>query len=123
MNIPKIATPEIRDCAIVSRAAARAAERLEIPEQVFARILGVSEATVHQMKAGNVALEQDHNAFKLAILFVRFYQALDTIVGNQTAAASWLKSSNTALNARPIDIIQSTAGLLSVINYLETRRP
>jgi len=112
-----------QDAAIVSRAAVRAAERLELPGRLFASIIGVSEATVSRMKIGEFALDRDRNAFQLSLLFVRLYRSLDAIVGgNAAAAASWFKSHNTALDARPVDAVQSIAGLVHVIDYLDTRR-
>jgi uncharacterized protein (DUF2384 family) len=112
-----------QDAAIVSKAAVRAAERLDIPGRIFAAIIGVSEATVSRMKTGEFALVRDRNAFQLSLLFVRLYRSLDAIVGgNAAAAASWFKSHNTALDARPVDAVQSISGLVHVIDYLDSRR-
>ncbi|MFC1457392.1 antitoxin Xre/MbcA/ParS toxin-binding domain-containing protein [Microvirga arabica] len=112
-----------QDAAIVSKAAVRAAERLDIPGRIFAAIIGVSEATVSRMKTGEFALDRDRNAFQLSLLFVRLYRSLDAIVGgNAAAAASWFKSHNTALDARPVDAVQSISGLVHVIDYLDSRR-
>ncbi|MEZ0168352.1 antitoxin Xre/MbcA/ParS toxin-binding domain-containing protein [Microvirga sp. TS319] len=112
-----------QDAAIVSKAAVRAAERLELPGRLFASIIGVSEATVSRMKTGDFALDRDRNAFQLSLLFVRLYRSLDAIVGgNAASAASWFKSHNTALDARPVEAVQSIAGLVHVIDYLDSRR-
>ncbi|MBM1174260.1 MbcA/ParS/Xre antitoxin family protein [Microvirga arabica] len=112
-----------QDAAIVSKAAVRAAERLDIPGRIFAAIIGVSEATVSRMKTGEFALDRDRNAFQLSLLFVRLYRSLDAIVGgNAAAAASWFKSHNTALDVRPVDAVQSISGLVHVIDYLDSRR-
>lgn len=118
-----LTTPKPQDAAIVSKAAVRAAERLGIPGRLLAAIIGVSEATVSRMKKGDFPLDRDRNAFQLSLLFVRLYRSLDAIVGgDQAAAASWLKSPNTALGSRPIDAVQSIAGLMNVIDYLDSRR-
>jgi len=37
-------------------------------------------------------------------------------------AAAWLRNDNTALNGRPMNLIQSLAGLVYVIQYLDARR-
>ena len=112
-----------QDAAIVSKAAVRAAERLNLPGRIFAAIIGVSEATVSRMKTGEFALDRDRNAFQLSLLFVRLYRSLDAVVGGDAAsAASWFKSHNTALDARPIDAVQSISGLVHVIDYLDSRR-
>ncbi|MET0529556.1 MAG: antitoxin Xre-like helix-turn-helix domain-containing protein [Microvirga sp.] len=112
-----------RDGAIVSKAAIRAAERLGVSQRDLGAIIGVSESTVSRIKTGDFPLDRDPKAFELSLLFVRLYRSLDAIVGGDTqAAASWLKSFNTALDARPIDAIQSITGLVNVIGYLDSRR-
>ncbi len=117
------AASESRDSSIVSKAAIRAAERLGIPQRDLGTIIGLSESTVSRMKTGDFPLDRDPKAFELSLLFIRLYRSLDAIVGgNAAAAASWLKSYNTALDARPIDAIQSITGLMNVIEYLDSRR-
>jgi len=117
------AASESRDSSIVSKAAIRAAERLGIPQRDLGTIIGLSESSVSRMKTGDFPLDRDRKAFELSLLFIRLYRSLDAIVGgNAAAAASWLKSYNTALDARPIDAIQSITGLMNVIEYLDSRR-
>jgi transcriptional regulator with XRE-family HTH domain len=112
-----------RDGVIVSKAAIRAAERLGVSQRDLGTIIGVSESTVSRIKTGDFPLDRDPKAFELSLLFVRLYRSLDAIVGGDTqAAASWLRSFNTALDARPIDAIQSITGLVNVIGYLDSRR-
>lgn len=111
------------DAGIISKAAIRAAERLGVSQRDLGTIIGVSESTVSRIKTGDFPLDRDPKAFELSLLFVRLYRSLDAIVGGDTqAAASWLKSFNTALDARPIDAIQSITGLVNVIGYLDSRR-
>ena len=112
-----------RDGVIISKAAIRAAERLGVSQRDLGTIIGVSESTVSRIKTGDFPLDRDPKAFELSLLFVRLYRSLDAIVGGDTqAAASWLRSFNTALDARPIDAIQSITGLVNVIGYLDSRR-
>lgn len=112
-----------RDGAIVAKAAIRAAERLGVSQRDLGTIIGVSEATVSRIKTGDFPLHRDPKAFELSLLFIRLYRSLDAIVGGDAkAAASWLKSYNTALDVRPIEAIQSITGLMNVIGYLDTRR-
>jgi transcriptional regulator with XRE-family HTH domain len=111
------------DSAIVSKAAIRAAERLEVSQRDLAIIIGVSESTVSRIKTGDFPLDRDPKAFELSLLFIRLYRSLDAIVGGDAkAAASWLRSYNTALETRPIDAVQSITGLMNVIEYLDSRR-
>lgn len=115
--------PAPNDAGIITKAALRAAERLGIKNNILARIVGVSEPTISRMRKGSYVLEQGQKPFELAILFVRFYRSLDAMVGGDDAvAADWLRNGNSALDATPIDLIQSVAGLANVIAYLDSRR-
>jgi transcriptional regulator with XRE-family HTH domain len=118
-----VAASEPRDGVIVSKAAIRAAERLGVSQRDLGTIIGVSESTVSRMKTGDFPLDRDPKAFELSLLFIRLYRSLDAIVGGDAkAAASWLKSYNTALETRPIEAVQTITGLLNVIEYLDSRR-
>lgn len=111
------------DVAIAMKAAARAAECLQVSDQVLGLILGLPDAIVPQMKDGIAPVDLTRHAVEPALLFVRIYHLLNTIVGgNEAAAASWLNSYNTALNARPVDAAQSVLGLGQIVEYLEARR-
>ncbi|NNC00932.1 DUF2384 domain-containing protein, partial [Corallococcus exiguus] len=68
-------------------------------------------------------LETDRKAYELAIMFIRLFRSLDAIVGGDASVASaWFRHHNTALDARPVDAVQSIAGLTHVIDYLDARR-
>lgn len=114
-------TPD--EAGIVSRAALRAADRLGLSGTVFARIVGLSEPTLSRMRRGDYRLSREQKPFELAVLFIRMYRSLDAIVdGDDTVAQSWIRSDNAALKGRPLDLIQSVAGLTHVIQYLDARR-
>jgi uncharacterized protein (DUF2384 family) len=109
--------------AVVTKAALRAADRLAIKSNIFARIVGISEPTVSRMRRGDYRLSREQKPFELAVLFIRLYRSLDAIVdGDDNVAQSWIRNDNTALKGRPLDLIQSVAGLTHVIQYLDARR-
>ncbi len=113
----------VSDFAVVTKAAIRAADRLKIKNKVLARIIGVSESTVTRMKQGGHPLEPGQKSFELAVLFVRLYRSLDAVIGGDDSVASdWLANENTALRAKPLEMIQTISGLTNVIQYLDTRR-
>ncbi|HET7165590.1 MAG TPA: MbcA/ParS/Xre antitoxin family protein [Pseudolabrys sp.] len=112
-----------KESAVVTKATLRAADHLEIKNNVLAKIVGLSEPTISRMRKGEFTLERGQKAFELAVLFVRFYRSLDAIVGgDDSVAADWLKNSNRAFDGVPLEIIQSVSGLTNVIGYLDSRR-
>ena len=112
--------------AVVTKAVVRAAERLALSNRVLAAVLGVSEATVSRMSkpsAQSYQLDPGSKPYELAVLFVRLYRSLDTLVdGDVAAARAWLRNDNTAIGATPLSQISTVAGLVNVIGYLDTRR-
>lgn len=108
---------------VLTQATLRAAGRLGLSNKVLATVIGLSEATISRMRAGEYVLQPGHKPFELAVLFVRLYRSLDTIVGGDDAVAgSWLKNRNTVLDAEPLALIQTVPGLMNVIQYLDARR-
>lgn len=109
------------DAALVGSAMLRASEHLEIANKVLSRIIGLSESSLSRLRKKDFGL--DGKSLELAILFIRMYRSLDAIVGGDDAvAAAWLKNTNTALGAAPLEMIQTVSGLNDVISYLDSRR-
>ncbi len=116
-------SPGGAESQVVAKAAIRAAALLDIPNTVLAKVLGVSEASVSRMRAGTFSPEPSSKAFELSVLFVRLFRGLDAIVGGDAAAArSWLRTENTALRGKPLTLIQSVAGLMQTVQYVDARR-
>ncbi len=108
--------------ATVSKAVARVAERLDISRTLLAKVLGLSPATISRLYSGGYRLDQNRKEWELALLFIRAFRSLDSIVGEDNTARQWLKSENLALNGRPIELILSTEGLVRVVQYLDASR-
>lgn len=120
---PQKALAPAAKAAVVTKGVMRAADRLALPNRVLAAVLGLSEATVSRMGAGAYQLDPGGKPYELAVLFLRLFRSLDAIVGGDTAVAqAWLRNSNTALGAAPIALIESVAGLVNVVAYLDHRR-
>jgi len=84
---------------------------------------GLSESTISRMNGGSFAISPDTKPFELAQLFVRLFRSLDAIMGSDDAASqSWLRTDNIALGGKPIDLIQNVTGLLTVLQYVDSRR-
>ncbi len=107
---------------VLSKAVARAAERLGLPRSLLAKVLGLSPATITRLFAGQYQLEQNRKEWEFALLFVRVFRSLDSIVGDEITAKKWLNSNNLGLNGKPIDLIRQTEGLVRVVHYLDSAR-
>ena len=53
---------------------------------------------------------------------MRVFRSLDSILASEDRAKAWLRSENTALGARPIELITRAEGLVSVLHYLDAAR-
>ena len=83
------ATVHTANAAVVlSKAVARAAERLNVSRSQLAKVLGVSPSTVTRLYAGDYQLEQHRKEWEFALLFVRLFRSLDSIVGEESTARS-----------------------------------
>lgn len=115
-------SPQPEAAAVLSKAVARAAERLEMSRALLARVLGVSPPTVTRLYSGEYLLDQRRKEWEFALLFIRAFRSLDSIVGDETTARAWLRGENRGLNGRPIELMQSTEGLVRVVQYLDASR-
>ncbi len=111
------------ESVVVTKAVLKAASNLGLKNKELGKVLGLSEPTVSRLRTEQKQIETSEKAFELAALFIRLYRSLDAITGGDDGVSShWLQNTNTALNARPLDLIQSVQGLVSVIQYLDSRR-
>ena len=123
--MPSIAskiTPKPQAGAVLSKAVARAAERLHVSKSLLAKVLGVSPPTISRLYSGSYLLVQGRKEWDFALLFVRVFRSLDSIVGDEATARQWLASDNRGLNAKPIELIRDTEGLVRVVQYLDASR-
>jgi transcriptional regulator with XRE-family HTH domain len=108
---------------VLTGAVLRASALLEITQSSLAQILGLSPSTVSRMANGTYTLDDQKKEWELGALFVRLFRSLDAVIGsNDAAARSWLNGENHGLVGRPIDLIQSTEGLVRVVQYLDCAR-
>jgi len=120
--IAKRPTKKPEASAVLSKAVARAAERLDVSKSLLAKVLGVSPPTITRLYSGNYLLDQGRKEWDFALLFVRVFRSLDSIVGDEATARKWLSSENRGLNAKPIELIRNIEGLVRVVQYLDASR-
>ncbi|MBB6252539.1 MbcA/ParS/Xre antitoxin family protein [Nitrospirillum iridis] len=112
-----------RESAVLAQALCRAADILDVPDTVLARIIGVSPASISRLRTGAFKLSRKDKAFELGLLFIRMFRGLDAITGaDDTSSRSWMRAENLALRGRPIDLAQSIVGLASLVSYVDARR-
>lgn len=107
---------------VLTKAIARSADYLGISHTNMAKILGLSPSSITRLYKGEYQLSQDRKEWEFALLLVRIFRSLDSIVGEQLTAQKWLKSENTALRGRPIELICKIEGLVRVSQYLDAYR-
>ena len=106
----------------MSKAVINTATYLGINRAKLAHILGVSASTVAKLYTNDYILSPAKREWNSAVLLVRLFRSLDSIIGGVSDDASkWLASENKAFGGeKPIDLLESTEGLLRVVTYLDT---
>lgn len=109
--------------ATLSKAVVRAAGFLGLSQAAMADVLCISAASVSRLFAGTYVLSPARKAeWQLALLFVRLFRSLDSILGGGEPARAWLAGENSALGGRPADLVRRMEGLGRVVAYLDAYR-
>lgn len=120
MSAPVLPSPSAP--AVLTRAVLRAAERLGLRNRELALILGASEASISRLRGGRL-IDPAGKEGELALLFLRLYRSLDTLVGGSPEAArAWLAAPNDHLGGIPAERIRRVEGLVDVVQYLDAMR-
>ncbi len=121
--IPVVDRDPETQAAVLSKAVVRAANLLGLTQSELAQVLGLSEATVSRLCRGERRLTPDRKEFELALLLVRLFRSLDTILGgDEEAMRRWMRAPNRGLDGVPAERIKSIRGLVDVLTYLDARR-
>jgi uncharacterized protein (DUF2384 family) len=110
--------------AVLTRAVAEVARRLQIGPTEVGRIVGISQPTASRIMHGKYLLKDTTKEWELAAHLVRIYRSLFSLVGGDDALArDWLHSPNKAFaGAEPISLLARVDGLLRVAEYLDAHR-
>ena len=113
--------PTVEDL-VLAKAAISAAERLGLRHKQLAEIIGTSEASISRLRSGR-GLDPHRKEGELALLFLRVYRSLDTLVGgDDVKARAWLHAANDHLGGIPAERIRTVEGLVDVVQYLDAMR-
>ena len=110
--------------AVVAKALVRAARGLGLSQAEVAGVLGTSAASVSRTFGGERPIAPDSAEGRHALLFLRLFRSLDTLVGgDEEKARRWLQAPNAHLGGQPPRaLLASTPGLVRVAEYLDAMR-
>lgn len=114
----------VRHALILSAATANAARRLKLTASDLGYILGISRASASRLVQGTFQMKEGNKSWEMALLLIRLYRGVASLVGNDDAlAVRWLCSPNIAFNnACPYDYIKSVVGLVFACEYVDSHR-
>ncbi len=75
------------------------------------------------MRAGKSELDPASKSFEAGQFLLRLFRSLDALLGSDDLAArAWLATPNLDLEARPLELIDSFKGLMTVCDYVDAHR-
>ena len=109
---------------VLARALVRAAGLLGLRQSEVAEVLGSSGASISRTFAGQRPVAPESAEGRHALLFLRVFRSLDTLVGGDAEKARlWLSAENRHLGGHPpLALIRTTPGLVRVADYLDAMR-
>jgi len=122
---------QISKLAVLTKAIHRLVVELDLSRHELSLILGRSEATFSRLFKNDANVKGGKSKYlnpstkegQLAILLLRLYRNLDVLFGGNTKQSQlWLRNDNKHLGEKPIDLIQSVEGLVTVVQYLDAIR-
>ena len=107
----------------LTKALARIADFWKFSNTKLGQVLGLSPATVSRLRSGRATLDPASKSFEAGQFLLRLFRSLDAMMGSDDAASRrWLETRNLDLDARPLDLIDSFKGLLTVCDYVDAYR-
>lgn len=114
-------TPD--EALVLAKAVSRVAEAWSLKNRELSAILGLSEASISRLRAGNYPLSPASKAGELSLLLLRLFRGLDAFTGgHRDNQRRWLTAANSALGTTPLASIQSVAGLAYAVQYIDSMR-
>jgi len=109
---------------VLTKALQRLSIELGLSRHELSLIMGRSEATFSRLFKNDAKhFEPSSKEGQLAILLIRIYKNLDVLFGgNAKQCQLWLRSDNKHLEKKPIDLMKTVEGLVTVVQYLDAMR-
>lgn len=106
---------------VLTQATLKAAEILGLTNIEFARTIGIPATQVDSLRSGLYLLQPSSDAGQLSLLLIRAQMALVALNGEDQALRSqWLRTHNAAIGEIPLVAMTSEAGLIRVVDQLES---
>lgn len=114
--------PAVDTARVLTKAVLRTAELWQLKQDDLAELLGTSAASVSRLRGGQRTISGSAET-QLAVLLVRIFRSLDSLLGGDAAQASlWLQSPNHHLRGVPLALMKSIPGMVHVAEYLDAMR-
>lgn len=118
-----LAKPAVDPAMVLAKATTRAAQFLGLTGAALSDTIGLSEPTVSRILKGSRGIDPHSKEGELALLLVRVFRSLDTLVGaDDKRREVWLNSHNKALGGVPRKLLLTAEGLVSTLAYLDGMR-
>jgi hypothetical protein len=120
---PKGPASTIEPATVLTKAALKAADLLNVPDKYLAEAIGVSPATMSRIRSGESSINPKKKEGELAMLFVRMFRSLDALFGgNLDHSRAWFCAYNNHLGGVPLELVKNIAGFVHVVEYLDAMR-
>jgi hypothetical protein len=97
----------------------QAAQMLGLVRAELARILGFKCESITALYEGRLLLVQGSEAWRQAVLFVRFYQALfDRMAGEEARMVNWMRREHESLGSSPFYLMVDAGRMAEVGAYM-----
>lgn len=111
------------DAEVLSSAIVKIADFWALSNAKLGAVLGLSPATTSRLKKGQSLLDPASKSFEAGQFLLRLFRGLDAVMGSDDdASRRWLATANLDLEARPLDLIDSFKGLITVCDYVDAHR-
>jgi uncharacterized protein (DUF2384 family) len=116
-------SPQRADGPVLTSAIVRIADFWGFSNLKLGHVLGLSPATASRLRSGKSLLDPASKSFEAGQFLLRLFRGLDALMGSDDdASRRWLATPNLDLDARPLDLIDSFRGLITVSDYVDAYR-
>lgn len=113
--------PTPRPESVLTKAVVAVAAQMHLKNRELAAMLGMSEANASRLRSGRYELVRSkQKEWEFAVELVKLHRALMRLFATPDAnLCAWLTSDNLDLKGKPLEIMQTARGMISVTDYLE----